>query len=181
MATKCKFKNGFQVFSAEPQMVSAGGNITSNQQVVSTTNETVILTQTVYGNTLDATSMCFRVFIGGEVSAAAATPDCMLTLRYNTTDILEIELLNLVQEDDKTFKAEWTGHVLTAGSSGKIVAVAFATVVQTTPVYFAADTANAGTTVNLTVDGSLNVTAEWSASSGDNDIIVTHGWIELYN
>ena len=30
-------------------------------------------------------------------------------------------------------------------------------------------------------DGSLNVTGKWDASSGDNDVIVTHGWIELYN
>ena len=82
---------------------------------------------------------------------------------------------------DKTFKAEWTGHVLTAGATGKIVAVAFGTFFQTTPLYFAADTANTGTTVNLTADGSLNVTAHWDNASADDDIIVTHGWIEFYN
>lgn len=181
MATKCKFKNGFQIFSAEPQMISVAGNVTTNQQVVSDATEVVVLTQTVYANTLDTTSMCFRVFIGGEVSAAAATPDCLLTLRYGVTDILAIELTDLIQENDKTFKAEWTGHVLTAGATGKIVAVAFATAFQATPLYFATDTANTGATVNLTVNGSLNVTADWSAASADNDLIVTHGWIELYN
>ena len=181
MGTKCKFKNGLQIFSGEPQMVSVAGNVTSNQQVVSTATETVVLTQTIYANTLDTTSMCFRVFIGGEVSAAAATPDCKLTLRYGTTDILEIELTNLAQENDRTFKAEWSGHVFTAGATGKIIAVAFAQAFQGTPLYFATDTANTGTTVDLTADGALNVTAQWSASSADNDIIITHGWIELYN
>ena len=88
---------------------------------------------------------------------------------------------DLADEDDKTFKAEWTGHVLTAGASGFIVAVAFATAFQGTPLYYATDTANTGTAVDLTADGSLNITAQWSASSGDNDLIVTHGWIELYN
>jgi len=180
MGTKCEFKNGMQVFSSKPQMVAAGGMITSNQQVVSSASETVVLTETIYGNTLDSTGMSFRVFLAGEISSTG-TGDCTFTLRYGTTDILALATVTLIDEDDKTFKVEFTGHVLTAGASGKVVAHAFGTFFQGTPLYFAADTANTGASVNLTADGSLNVTAHWDASHADNDVIVTHGWIEFYN
>lgn len=180
MGTKCKFKNGFQIFSSDPQMMSTGGNILTNQRLVSSVTETVVLTQTVYANTLDATSMSFRVFLGGEISSGGVG-DCTLTLRYGTTDILAVLTAALANEDDKTFKAEWTGHILTAGATGKIIAIAFMTVFQGTPLYFASDTANTGTTIDLTANGSLNVTAHWDNNSADDDIIVTHGWVELYN
>ena len=180
MGTKCEFKNGLQVFSSKPQMVSVGGMVTSNQQVANTTDETVVLTETVYGNTLDSTGMAFRVFLGGEISSTG-TGDCTFTLRYGTTDILALATVTLANEDDIPFKLEYTGHVLTAGSSGKVLASAFTTVFQGTPMYFAADTANTGASVDLTADGSLNVTAHWDAASADNDVIVTHGWIEFYN
>lgn len=180
MGTKCEFKNGMQVFSSTPQMISAGGNVTSNQQVANTTTETAVLTETVYGSTLDATSMGFRVFIAGEISSTG-TGDLTLTLRYGTTDVLALVTTGLANEDDTPFKAEWTGHILTTGATGKVVSSSFGTFFQGTPLYFAADTANTGATVDLTADGSLNVTAEWDAASADNDVIVTHGWIELYN
>lgn len=180
MGTKCKFKSGMQIFSSTPQMISAGGNITSNQRVFNTTTETVILTETIYGSHFNATSMCFRVFIGGEISSAGAT-NCVLTLKYGVDDILALSLTALAAENDKVFKVEWTGHILTAGASGYIVAVAFGTAFQGTPLYFATDTANTGTSIDLSADGSLNVTAHWSAASTDDDIIATHGWIELYN
>lgn len=180
MGTKCTFKNGMQVFSSKPQMIAVGGMVTSNQQVANSTTETAVVTETVYGNTLNSTGMGFRVFIAGEISSSGSG-DMTLTLRYGTTDILALVTNALANEDDKTFKAEWTGHVLTAGSSGKIVATAFGTFFQGTPLYFATDTANTGASVNLTADGSLNVTAHWDNASADDDIIVTHGWIELYN
>lgn len=161
-------------------MISAGGNVTSNQQLVSSVTETPVLSQTVYGNTLDATSMSFRVFLGGEISSGGSG-DCTLTLRYNSTDILAVLTNALAAENDRTFKAEWTGHILTTGASGKIVAVAFMTVFQGTPLYFASDTALTGASVDLTADGSLNVTAHWDNNSANDDIIVTHGWVELYN
>ena len=182
MGTKCKFKNGMQIFSSTPQMISAGGNILTNQQLVSSTSETAVLSETIYANTFDSTSMSFRVFIAGEISGAAGgTADCTLILNYGATDVLAIELSNLVAENDKPFKAEWTGHILTAGATGKIVCSAWASVFQATPLLFATDVALTGVTVDLTANGSLNVTADWDASSADNDVIVTHGWIELYN
>lgn len=182
MPTKCKFNNtgGMQVFSDTPQMISVGGNITSNQQVANSTTETAVLTETIYANTLNATSMGFRVFMAGEISSTG-TGDCTFTLRYGTTDILALATVSLANEDDKPFKLEYTGHILTTGATGKVVAHAFGTFWQGTPLYFAADTANTGATVDLTADGSLNVTAHWDAASADNDVIVTHGWIELYN
>lgn len=180
MGTKCKYDKGFQVFSGEPQMISVGGNVTANQQVANTTTETAVLTESFYANLLNSTSMAFRVFISGEISSSGSG-DCTFTLRYGTTDILALTTAALANEDDKTFKVEFTGHILTTGSSGKVVACAFGTFFQGTPLYFAADTANTGATVDLTADGALNVTAHWDAASADDDVIVTHGWIELYN
>ena len=177
MATKCKFKNGMQVFSNSPQLISAGGNITSNQQIVSSTAETVLLLQTIYANTLTDTSMSFRVYLGGEISANAGS-DITFALRYGTTTIVQVLTVTLAAEDDKPFKVEFTGHVL---SATKVRASGFISVWQGTPMYFAADTAIGGTTVDMTVDGSLNVTGEWDASSANSDVIVTHGWIEFYN
>ena len=182
MGTKCKFKNGWQVFSSTPQMVSAGGNVLTNQQLVSSTTETSMLSETIYANTFDSTSMCFRVFVAGEISGAAGgTADCTLILNYGATDILAVEISNLVAENDKPFKVEWTGHILTTGASGKIVCSAWANVFQAAPLVFATDVALTGVTVDLTAAGSLNVTADLDASSADNDVIITHGWIELYN
>ena len=60
MGTKCKFKNGSQIFSGNAQYISAGGNVTSNQQVANTTAETVVLTDTVYGNTLNRVGKYYR-------------------------------------------------------------------------------------------------------------------------
>jgi len=180
MGTKCKYKNGFQIFSSDPQMISTAGNVLSNQRVHTSIVETPVLTETVYADTLDATSMCFDAFIAGEISSTGAG-DVTLTLRYGTTDILALVTASLANIDDAPFKAEWTGHILTSGATGKIVASAFGTFFQTTPMYFAADTALTGSTVALTADGSLNITAHWDESSADDDIIVTHGWIELFN
>ena len=180
MGTKCKFKNGMQIFSSTPQMISAGANVLTNQQVANDGTETAGLTETIYANTLDSTSMSFRVFIAGEISSSSAE-DITLTLRYGTTDILALVTAALLNEDDMPFKAEWTGHILTAGASGKIVASCFGTFFQGTPLYFATDTANTGASVDLTANGSLNVTAHWDAAHVDADVIVTHGWIEFYN
>ena len=177
MATKCKFKNGMQVFSGSPQIISVGGNVTSTQQVLNTLVETVVLTETIYANTIDATSMSFRVYLGGEISANAGS-DITFALRYGTTTIVQALTVTLAAEDDKPFKVEFTGHVL---SATKVRASGFISVWQGTPMYFAADTAIGGTTVDMTVDGSLNVTGEWDASSANSDVIVTHGWIEFYN
>ena len=177
MATKCKFKNGMQVFSSTPQMISAGGNITSNQLLVNDATETVVLSETIYANTLDATSMCFRVWLAGEISGDAAKV-LTLTLRYGTTDILALTTGALAANDDEPFKCEFTGHIL----SGAIVATAFAEFCQTTAtLYYATDTANTGAAITLTADGSLNVTAQWDGANASADINVTHGWIEFYN
>jgi hypothetical protein len=163
-------------------MISAGGNITSNQQIANTTDETVLITETIYGNTLDSTSMCFRVFIGGEISANAAH-DITFTLRYGAVDILELITVTLVAENDKPFKVEYTGHILTAGASAKIVASGHMTVFQTTPMYFESDTPNTGqaAALDLTTAGSLNVTGKWDNANANSDVIATHGWIQFYN
>ena len=182
MSTKCKYKNGMQVFSSTPQMISAAGNITSNQRIHTSTTETVLITETIYANTLDSTSMCFRVFMAGEISASAGH-DITFTLRYGTTDILALATVTLVAENDKPFKLEFTGHVLTTGASAKIIANAHMNVFQTTQMWFESQTPLTGqaAALDLTADGSLNVTGEWDGSSGDSDVIVTHGWMQFYN
>jgi hypothetical protein len=178
--TRCDGKNGWQVFTAAPQMIATGGNVTTNQQVANTTTETAVITETVHANTLDATGMSFRVFLAGEISSTG-TGDCTFTLRYGTTDIVAVATVSLADEDDIPFRLEFTGHVLTAGATGKVLATGVCEVFQGTQLNFAADTANTGTTVNLTAAGSINVTAHWDAASADNDVIVTHGWIEFFN
>lgn len=181
MGTKCKFHNGYQVFSSKPQMISAGGVVTTNQQVANSNTETAVLTETIPANTLKDTGMSFRVYLAGEISSTG-TGDCTFTLRYGTTDIVAVATVSLLDEDDIPFALEYTGHILTAGATGKVVSTGRFIVYQAGGVLqFADDTANTGATVNLTQEGALNVTAHWDAASADNDVIVTHGWIEFYN
>ena len=179
--TTCKDKKGFQVFSGAPQMISAGGVLTgANQQVANSTTETAVVTETVYGNVLDTVGMTFRVTVVGEISSTG-TGDCTFTLRYGTTDIVALATVGLANEDDIPFKLEYFGRILTAGSSGKVLASAFITVYQGTVLQFGSDAANTGASVDLTADGSLNVTAHWDAASADNDVIVTAGAIEFFD
>lgn len=160
-------------------MISAGGILTANQQVANSTTETAVVTETVYGGTLNTAGMTFRATIVGEISSTG-TGDCTFTLRYGTTDILAIPTVSLADEDDKPFKLEFWGRVHTAGATGKVVASAHLYVYQGTPLQWLVDTANTGATVDLTADGSLNITAHWDAASADNDVIVTSGVIQFF-
>lgn len=181
MGTKCEFKNGFQIFSGTPQMISAGGILTgANQQVANTTTETAVVTETIYGDTLNTVGQTFRVTVVGEISSTG-TGDITLTLRYGTTDILAVVTTGLANEDDIPFDLWYFGRVLTAGATGKVLCTGRFYTFQGTPLQFMTDTANTGATVDLTADGSLNVTAHWDAASADNDIIVTAGAIEFFD
>lgn len=180
MGTKCKFKNGYQIFSGTPQMISAGALLSANQQVANTTDETVVITETIYGDTLNTVGQTFRVSLVGEISSTG-TGDITLTLRYGTTDILAVVTAGLANEDDIPFDLSYLGRVHTAGATGKIVCTGKFYTFQGTPLTFMTDTANTGATVDLTADGSLNVTAHWDAASADNDIIVTSGLIEFFD
>jgi hypothetical protein len=179
MGTKCEFVNGKQVFSSDAQMIS-GGSISANVQVANTTTETVLVSETIYANTLKSTTMGFRVTLAGEISSTG-TGDCTFTLRYGTTDTLAIATVGLADEDDKQFKLVYEGRVHTTGATGKLVATGRIDIEQGTPLMFAADTAAAGVTTNLTADGSINVTAHWDAASADNDVIAMIGHIEFFN
>ena len=179
MGTKCEFKNAKQVFSSDAMFIS-GGAISANVQVATSTTETVLVSETIYGKTLDATTMGFRVTLAGDISSTG-TGDCTFTLRYGTTDILALATVSLADEDDKQFKLEYIGRIHTTGATGKVVASSRIDIEQGTPLMFAADTAVAGVTVDLTADGSLNVTAHWDASSADNDVIAMIGFIEFFN
>lgn len=179
MGTKCEFVNGKQRFNGDAMMVSAS-TISSNQQVATSATETVLISETIYGNTLKDTGMHFRVTLAGEISSTG-TGDCTFTLRYGTTDILAIATVGLANEDDKQFKLVIEGRVHTTGATGKIVATGRIDIEQGTPLMFAGDTAAAGVTADLTADGSLNVTAHWDASSADNDVIAMIGFIEFFN
>lgn len=180
MGTSCQFKNGYQIFSGTPQMISAGGILTgANQQVANSTTETAVLTETIYGDTLNTVGMTFLVKLWGEISSTG-TGDCTFTLRYGTTDILAVATVTLANEDDIPFDLWYGGRVLTAGATGKVLCTGRFYVFQGTPMQFMYDTANTGATVDLTADGSLNVTAHWDAASADNDVIVTGGFIQFF-
>ena len=179
MGTKCEFVNGKQRYHNDSMIVSAG-TISANQQVANSTAETVLLSETIYANTLKDTGMHFRVTLAGEISSTG-TGDCTFTLRYGTTDILALATVSLADEDDKQWRLVIEGRVHTTGATGKIVASGRLDVEQTTAKLVVNDTAAAGATVNLTADGSLNVTAHWDAQSADNDVIAMIGFIEFFN
>lgn len=179
MNTSCEFVKGKQVFSGGAQFI-AGGKITDNQQLANSTTEIVLLSETIYGDTLKATSMHFRVTLAGEISSTG-TGDATLKLRYGTTDILTLATVGLVDEDDKQWRVVIEGRIHTTGATGKVVATGRMDIEQATPLLVVADTAAAGVTVDLTADGSLNVTADWDAASADNDIIAMVGFIEFLN
>jgi hypothetical protein len=178
MPTTCKYISGRQVFDGNAQVV-AGGCISSNQQVANTTNEVALLSETVLANELDGSDIHFRVTLAGEISSTG-TGDCTLTLRYGSTDILALTTVSLADEDDKQWRAVIEGRIHTTGASGKIVATGRMNIEQGTALLVVNDTAAAGASVDLTVDGSLNVTAQWDAASTDNDIIAMIGFIEFY-
>lgn len=179
MGTTCEMVHGKQVFGGDAQFIS-GGKITANQQLVSSTTETVILSETIYANTLKSTGMHFRITLAGELSSTGSG-DLTLKVRYGTTDILTLTTASLANEDDVQWRTVVEGRIHTAGASGKVVATGRIDIEQSTPMMFAADTAAAGVSVDLTADGSLNVTADWDASSADNDIIAMIGFIEFFN
>lgn len=177
--TQCKWINGSQVFYGKAMHISTGGNILTNQQIATSATETDLLEDTVYGSTLNSTSTGFRVVMGGEISSTGSG-NITMTLMYGGTDILELATSGLPNEDDLPFKIEFTGHVLTVGASGYVLATGKFYIFAGTPLTFMTDTANTGTSVDLTADGDITVTGKWNTSSGDNDIIVTHGWVEYF-
>lgn len=179
MGTKCEFVNGKQIFSGDAQFIS-GGKIEANVQVVNTATETALISETIYGKTLKSAKMHFRVTLGGEISSDGAK-DIVLTLRYGTTDILALTTVSLPNEDDKQWKAVFEGRVHTVGASGKIVAAGRLENEMTAMADVVLDTAAAGVSVDLTADGSLNVTAHWDGAHGDADIIAMYGFIEFFN
>jgi len=179
--TSAKIRNQAQIFSNFPQMISTGGNMLTNQRLHTSTSETTMLTQTIYANTLNATTMGFKVSMGGEISSEG-TGDATFILKYGASPILTLATAGLLNEDDIPFMLTFEGHVLTAGAAGRILAVAQIDVNQAGGhLTFMSDTANTGAAVDLTADGSINVTADWDVSSGDCDVIFTYGWVQLFN
>jgi hypothetical protein len=178
MGTTCKFKSGILTFSGNAMMVSAG-TITANAQVANSTTETVLVTETVYGNTFDTAGMGFRVTVAGEISSDGSD-DCTFTLRYGTTDICAVTTVSLANEDDKIFKLVYEGRIHTTGATGKVVAIGTLDVFQGTALFFQGKSAATGATVNLTADGSLNVTAQWDGAAADSDVLVTVPRIEFF-
>lgn len=180
MGTQARYINGALVFYDKAMHLSTGGNVTTNQIIADDGDEIVLVTDTVYANTLNSTSCGFRAVMKGEISASAGTESIVITLRYGTTDILAITTGALVNEATKPFEVEFTGHILTTGATGKVICTGIMYIFQVTPLTYMTDTANTGKTVDLTADGSLNITGDWSAADADADIEVTHGWVEYF-
>jgi len=178
MGTKCKWNNQFQQFYGTPMFLSTGA-LSTNFDADSATEE-VIFSTTIYGDTFNSTDMHFRVTIGGTISSDGSD-DTAVTLRYGTTDILALTTVSLPNEDDYAVIIEFFGRIHTTGSSGKVVAQGRLMNSMTGMADILGTTAAAGVTVDLTADGSINVTSDWDTTSADTDIVVTSATLELFN
>jgi len=158
--TSCEIRNQAQIFGDFPQMISTGGNILTNQQHADNLTEATLFSQTIYANTFNATTMGFRVTLGGEISSSGGG-DITLDLNYGATTILALLSAGLANEDDKSFRCVFEGHILTTGATGTVIAVGKLDVGQGTHVTYMADT--------------------WDNASVDDDIIITYGWLQLFN
>jgi len=179
MSTKCKWNNQFQQFYNTPMFISAG-TLSENYDADSGTEE-VIFTETINASTFDSTSMHFKLTLAGTISSDGSD-DVTLRLRYGTTDILEtVVSVNLPNEDDKCFILEYFGRIHTTGATGKVVAQGRLQNEMTAMADIKKTTAAAGVTVDLTADGSINVTSQWDDTDATTDIVVTYGVLELFN
>lgn len=179
MGTKCEYNNGFQEFSGQAQFISVG-NISENLVLNTSTTETVLASETIYANTLNKTTQQFRVTITGLLSSDG-TDDVALTLRYGSTDILALTTVSLPDEDDKAFRLVFEGRVHTTGATGKIVATGKLETDMTGIADLYGSTAIGGATVDLTADGSLNVSAQWDGSAATSEVAVHTAIIEFFN
>jgi len=179
MSTKSEWINGHLRFYNTPQFVSAGV-ITENEEFDSDT-EAVIFTESIYANTLNSAGMHFRLTLAGTISSDSSD-DITFRLRYGTTDILEtIVTAALPAENDKAFRLVYEGRIHTTGATGKVVAVGVLQNEMAAMSDIKKTTAAAGVTVDLTADGSLNVTGQWDDTNAATDIFVTFGLLELFN
>lgn len=179
MSTKCNWINGFQHFYNSPQFIS-GGVIIENEEFDSDT-EAAIFTETVYANTFNSAGMHFRLTLAGTISSDGSD-DITFALKYGVTSILAtIITVSLPAENDKAFRLVYEGRIHTTGATGKVVAVGVLQNEMTAMADIKKTTAAAGVTVDLTANGSLNVTADWDGTNAATDIFVTFGLLELYN
>lgn len=179
MSTTCDFNMDKQEFGGSAQFISAG-NISENLVLNTSTTETVLVTETIYANQLNKTTQQFRVTITGLISSDG-TDDVTLTLRYGTTDILALVTVSLPDEDDKAFTLEFWGRVHTTGASGKVVASGRLNNAMTNMTDILGSSAIGGASVDLTADGSLNVTAHWDGSAATSEVAVHTAIIEFFN
>lgn len=182
MSTKCKWNKGFQQFYNTPQFISGG--VIEENVVFALSTEGVLFTETIYADMFNDTGMHFRVTLAGTISSAASTDDADITfrLRYGTTDILEtIVTTSLPDENDKAFRLVYEGRIHTIGATGKVVAVGHLQNEMTGMTDVIKTTAAAGVTVDLTADGSINITGQWDKTHTDVDCVITFGLLELFN
>lgn len=179
MPTKCKFNNGHQVFSGNPQFISSG-KITDIATVVNVTAETALYTESFVAGVFTNTAQQFKLTVTGTISSDGLG-DVALTLRWLTTDILEFLTVSYPDEDDKAFTLEITGRILTVGASGKIVAGGFLKMAATGMADIVKATALAGVAVDTTIAGSINLTADFDVTSADCDVIVYSAILQLFD
>lgn len=179
MATRADYTSARRLVKSGLAEVVSATTISSNQRLHTSTTETALISETIGANELDSANLHFRVTLAGEISSTG-TGDATLLLKYGSTTILTITTVSLVDEDDKQWKLEIVGRIHTTGATGKVVASGRMDIEQATPLLVVADTAAAGVTVDLTAGAAFQVTADWDASSADNDIIAMVGFIEWY-
>ena len=179
MGTASKYKAQHQTFSGAAQFIAASC-ITANVVIGNTTDETVLISETISADVFDNTITHFKVTIAGDISSDG-TDDVAFQLRYGTTDILALTTVGLANEDDKQFRLEIYGRIHTTGATGKIVASGRLNMEQGTPLLVVNNTAVAGVTADLTVDGSINVTAQWDGAAATSTLTAIVGTIQFFN
>ncbi|MCG8670202.1 MAG: hypothetical protein MI867_12365 [Pseudomonadales bacterium] len=177
MGTKCTYKNGHQVFSGKSMFISGGG-ITENATIVNSTDETVLLTDTL--SVVPETGFQFKITLAGSISSDG-TDDLTLQLRWGTTDILAFTTVSYPNEDDKAFYLEIVGRIHTVGSSGKVVAGGKLHMEATGMSTQVKTTAAAGVTADTSAGAALDITGQFDGANADSDILVHTAIIEYMN
>jgi len=180
MKTSCQFIAEHQVFDNNPQFISAGLLTGAVATVGNATAETNIFAQDIPAGLLSSVGRAFRLQLAGLISSDGSR-DATITLRYGTSDILEVVTVSLPDEDDKAFNLEFVGRILTAGASGKVVASGKFVNDMTGMAELNKSTALAGASVDLTAAGTLNVSVQWDGQAATATMSVHTALLQFFN
>lgn len=155
--------------------------IESNQTISNSTAETeIIATPELKAGDVSNTKTRFRAFVGGLHTSTVTNDTIVWTLRYGTTDILELTVTQATSNSNGVLtQVAFDGRIHTAGASGKVVALGEARHNSTTKVEVLGATANAGVTIDWTDLDDLNVTAKLGTANATTALTCQVGYIEV--